>query len=98
MKKISIPGFLLRTLGVVLMGGIVCLGYLIYDHYQIRSAIDASGDLEQTLQLQEDLITTQRQQIQKFAVEINRLKSQLVALNNFEEKIRIIANISTDKG
>jgi len=98
MKKISIPGFLLRALGVVLIGGIVSLGYLIYDHYQIRSAIDASSDLEQTLHLQEDLITTQRQQIQKFAVEINRLKSQLVALNNFEEKIRIIANINTDKG
>jgi murein DD-endopeptidase MepM/ murein hydrolase activator NlpD len=98
MKKISIPGFLLRTLGVLLVVGIVGLGYLIYDQYQIRSAIDASSDLEQTLQLQEDLITTQRQQIQKFAVEINRLKSQLVALNNFEEKIRIIANISTDKG
>jgi hypothetical protein len=53
----------------------------------------------QTLQLQEDLITTQRQQIQTFAVEINRiLNHNLVALNNFEEKIRIIANISTDKG
>jgi murein DD-endopeptidase MepM/ murein hydrolase activator NlpD len=98
MKKISIPGFMLRTLGVVLIGSIVGLGYLIHDHYQIRSAINASGDLEKTLQLQEDLITTQRHQIQTFAVEINRLKSQLVALNNFEEKIRIIANISTDKG
>jgi murein DD-endopeptidase MepM/ murein hydrolase activator NlpD len=98
MRKISIPGFLLRTLGIVLMGGIVGLGYLIYDHYQIRSAVSASSDLEQTLELQEDLITTQRQQIQTFAVEINRLKSQLVALNNFEEKIRIIANISTEKG
>ena len=82
----------------MLVVGIVGLGYLIYDHYQIRNVISASGDLKQTLQLQEDLITTQRQQIQKFAVEINRLKSQIVALNNFEEKIRIIANISKDKG
>jgi len=98
MKKISIPGFLLRALGVVLIGGIVGLGYLIYDHYQIRSAVNASSDLERTLQLQEDLITTQRHQIQTFADDINRLKSQLVALNNFEEKIRIIANINTDKG
>ncbi|MEN8246211.1 MAG: peptidoglycan DD-metalloendopeptidase family protein [Thermodesulfobacteriota bacterium] len=97
-KKISIPGYLLRVLGVMLVVGIAGLGYLIYDHYQVRSAVSASGDLKQTLQLQEDLITTQRQQIQKFAVEINQLKSQLVALNNFEEKIRIIANISSDKG
>ena len=97
-KKISIPGFLMRTLGGVLIVGIVGLGYLIYDHYRVRDAINTSNDLARTLELQEDLITTQRQQIQTFAVEINRLKSQLVALNNFEEKIRIIANISTDKG
>lgn len=97
-KKVSIPGFLLRTLGVLLMVGIAGLGYLIYDHYRIRGAIHASGDLQQTIQLQEDLITSQRQQIQKFADDINRLKSQLVALNNFEEKIRIIANIGSDKG
>ena len=97
-KKISIPGFMLRTLGVLLLVGIAGLGYLIYDHFQIRGAISASNDLRQTVQLQEDLITTQRQQIQKFAADINSLKSQLVALNNFEEKIRIIANISSEKG
>ena len=97
-KKISIPGFLLRMIGVLLMVSIAGLGYLIYDHFQIRSAVNASSDLEQTLELQEELITSQRQQIQAFAVEINHLKSQLVALNNFEEKIRIIANISTEKG
>jgi len=85
-------------IGVLLMVSIAGLGYLIYDHFQIRSAVNASSDLEQTLELQEELITSQRQQIQAFAVEINHLKSQLVALNNFEEKIRIIANISTEKG
>ncbi|HUV78090.1 MAG TPA: M23 family metallopeptidase, partial [Desulfobacterales bacterium] len=36
---------------------------------------------------------TQRKQIQKFAGEINSLKSSLVVLNDFEQKIRIIANI-----
>jgi murein DD-endopeptidase MepM/ murein hydrolase activator NlpD len=35
----------------------------------------------------------QREQIQKFAGEINALKAELLALNNFEKKIRIIANI-----
>jgi murein DD-endopeptidase MepM/ murein hydrolase activator NlpD len=97
-KKLSIPGFLLRTLQILLVVGILGLGYLIYDHYQIRRSLSAIDDLEQTVQLQENLITAQRQQIQTFAGEINRLKSQLVALNNFEEKIRIIANISTEKG
>jgi murein DD-endopeptidase MepM/ murein hydrolase activator NlpD len=35
----------------------------------------------------------QRRQIQEFATEISDLKTQLVELNNFEKKIRIIANI-----
>jgi murein DD-endopeptidase MepM/ murein hydrolase activator NlpD len=38
-------------------------------------------------------IQSQRKQIQEFATEINTLKSHLVTLNNFEKKIRIIANI-----
>jgi murein DD-endopeptidase MepM/ murein hydrolase activator NlpD len=38
-------------------------------------------------------IQNQRKQIQEFAEEINSLKNKLVALNNFETKIRIIANI-----
>jgi murein DD-endopeptidase MepM/ murein hydrolase activator NlpD len=35
----------------------------------------------------------QRKQIQEFAGEINALKAKLLALNSFEKKIRIIANI-----
>ena len=38
-------------------------------------------------------IQSQRQQIQEFAGEINSLKGHLLTLNNFEKKIRIIANI-----
>jgi murein DD-endopeptidase MepM/ murein hydrolase activator NlpD len=40
-----------------------------------------------------DEIRLQRKQIQEFAGEINALKAKLVELNNFEKKIRIIANI-----
>ena len=38
-------------------------------------------------------IQSQRKQIQEFASEINSLKGHLLTLNNFEKKIRIIANI-----
>jgi murein DD-endopeptidase MepM/ murein hydrolase activator NlpD len=37
----------------------------------------------------------QREQIQEFAEEISTLKTKLVALNDFEKKIRIIANIES---
>jgi len=97
-KKISVPGFLLPLLLIAVIAGVAGIGYLAYDYSRICSVAEANGDMAKALSAQEDLITTQRRQIQDFAGDINRLKSRLVALNNFEEKIRIIANIGTDNG
>ncbi len=47
---------------------------------------------------QSDEIIRQRKQIQGFAEEIAGLKDELVELNNFEKKIRIIANIEKSDG
>jgi murein DD-endopeptidase MepM/ murein hydrolase activator NlpD len=49
--------------------------------------------VKNTIAKQSDEIINQRKQIQKFADEINSLKSSLVKLNTFEQKIRIIANM-----
>jgi murein DD-endopeptidase MepM/ murein hydrolase activator NlpD len=49
--------------------------------------------VKNTIAKQSDEILNQRKQIQKFADEINSLKSSLVKLNTFEQKLRIIANI-----
>jgi murein DD-endopeptidase MepM/ murein hydrolase activator NlpD len=56
--------------------------------------------VQNTIAKQSDEILNQRKQIQKFADEINSLKSSLVKLNTFEQKIRIIANIekSSEEG
>ncbi|MCG6911460.1 MAG: M23 family metallopeptidase [Deltaproteobacteria bacterium] len=97
-KKISVPGFLLPLLLIAVIAGVAGIGYLAYDYSRICNVAEANGDMAKALSAQEDLITTQRRQIQDFAGDINRLKSRLVALNNFEEKIRIIANIGTDNG
>jgi len=50
-------------------------------------------EAKNTIAKQSDEILNQRKQIQKFADEINSLKSSLVKLNTFEQKLRIIANI-----
>ena len=50
-------------------------------------------EVKNTIAKQSDEIFNQRKQIQKFADEINSLKSSLVKLNTFEKKIRIIADI-----
>ncbi len=52
-----------------------------------------AGDNGSKISSQQREIQNQRRQIQQFAEEITNLKQKLVDLNNFENKIRIIANI-----
>lgn len=92
-RQISLPAYLCRLL---LVAGFACLlgiGYLAVDYYQVKQASREATGIRQKIFEQEGIIAGQNAQIQNFASEINQLKSQLVTLNNFEEKIRIIANL-----
>jgi murein DD-endopeptidase MepM/ murein hydrolase activator NlpD len=93
-RQLSLPGFLCRFF---VLAGFACLlgvGYLAYDYYRMVSTRIAEKPLEQKMAEQQDLISGQQAQIQNFSSEINKLKAQLVTLNNFEEKVRIIANLN----
>jgi murein DD-endopeptidase MepM/ murein hydrolase activator NlpD len=75
---------------------VVCLslvGYVVYDYYNLKHTTERLQLSEATISAQMNEIVTQRKQIQEFSNEINLLKERLVALNQFEKKIRIIANI-----
>ena len=71
---------------------LVC-GYGLTDYLMLKKTFINQGSLERKIGDQEEEIRSQRQQIQTFASEINALKNQVVQLNDFEKKIRIIANI-----
>ncbi len=71
---------------------VILAAFVIYDYINVKTTFNKQ-ELESKITDQNDEIVTQRRQIQKFADEINTLKSTLVDLNNFEKKIRIIANI-----
>jgi murein DD-endopeptidase MepM/ murein hydrolase activator NlpD len=84
------------SIGLVSVFVSACLiffGYVVYDYFQLKqtTAHLKTREIHLTSELTE--IQNQRRQIQEFANEINSLKTQLVSLNNFEKKIRIIANI-----
>jgi murein DD-endopeptidase MepM/ murein hydrolase activator NlpD len=84
-----------RFLGGICACGIafaVLSAFVTYDYYTIKTTFNKQK-LESKIANQKEEILTQRQQIKKFSDEINTLKSNLVELNNFEKKIRIIANI-----
>lgn len=65
----------------------------LYDYVQIRKTVRNTLALKVQRTAQIRTIADQRLQLQNFAREIDTLKSRLVALNTFEKKIRIIANI-----
>jgi murein DD-endopeptidase MepM/ murein hydrolase activator NlpD len=91
-KQITVSRRLLGSISACVTVFVILSAFVIYDYINIKTTFNKQ-DLESKIVNQKDEIVTQRRQIQKFTNEINTLKSTLVELNNFEKKIRIIANI-----
>jgi murein DD-endopeptidase MepM/ murein hydrolase activator NlpD len=66
--------------------------FIFVDYFNLKISFNKQ-EVENTIAKQSNEIINQRKQIQKFASEINSLKTSLVKLNTFEKKIRIIANL-----
>ena len=95
-NQISVPISLIYV--SVSMGFVVLaiLGYLAYDYHQLRAVGVVNQAYESQINDQKEIIAGQHAQIKTFTSEINKLKSKLVTLNNFEKKIRVIANLDQD--
>ncbi|MFH2067828.1 MAG: peptidoglycan DD-metalloendopeptidase family protein [Pseudomonadota bacterium] len=92
-KRATVSTFKLRLLISLLACGFLFSGVLVFDYFQLKKSSVETDEFLQTITDQDTEIQNQRKQIQLYANEINLLKSKLVDLNNFERKIRIIANI-----
>ena len=92
-KQICASKASIRLFGLALVLLFAGVGYIIYDYFSLKQTTSHLQDRETYISSQLEEIHSQRMQIQDFANEINSLKEKLVALNNFEKKIRIIANI-----
>jgi len=79
--------------GLFLVVCLVFLGWIAFDYTYLKTSLPEIHHLNAKISGYEDTIQEQRQHIQKLANEINTVKSKLLSLNQFEEKIRIIANI-----
>jgi murein DD-endopeptidase MepM/ murein hydrolase activator NlpD len=76
---------------VIILLGIVAAG--THRYINMQRALADKGELLAQIGEQNSAIENQRHQIQSFAEEINNLKLSLKALNDFETKIRIMANL-----
>jgi murein DD-endopeptidase MepM/ murein hydrolase activator NlpD len=95
-NQISIPSTLIHLSVAMVFIALAALGYLIYDYHQLRTVGLVNQTYENQISDQKDIIASQHAQIQTFTSEINKLKSKLVTLNNFEKKIRVIANLDQE--
>ena len=91
-KQLTVSRRFLYIASACLTAFLLLSTFVVYDYYNLKTTFNKQ-ELESKITSQSNEIVTQRRQIQKFAEGINSLKSKLVNLNNFENKIRIIANI-----
>ena len=91
-RRVSVSGRLLKASTIVAIALFVVLTVFAIDYFSLRNDAHRSIVIADKLTLQNDLIDHQKNQIQNFASQINELKYQLSELNNFEKKMRIIAN------
>ena len=92
-RQLAVPGYWIHVSLVLCLIGLATLGYLLYNYRQLKAVDIANQLLRDKVQDQRDIIANQHAQIQTFTTEINSLKDKIVTLNNFEEKIRVIANL-----
>lgn len=85
-----------RAIRMLVFVAIVLIGLCAAGTYRFIDMQKALADKDALLtkiDQQTSAIENQRDQLQSFAHEINNLKSSLIALNDFESKIRIMANL-----
>jgi murein DD-endopeptidase MepM/ murein hydrolase activator NlpD len=97
-KQVTISVVLLSVLLLAVAVCAMLIGVSLYDYQMLRRSLAGYQQMGRIIEEQRDEIGQQRLQIQTFAHEINALKAHLIELDQFEEKIRVIANLEPGQG
>jgi murein DD-endopeptidase MepM/ murein hydrolase activator NlpD len=92
-RQISPSSFILLGSILLIVAAFVVLGLLGYDYATLKKDAHRVETLESKISRQKEEIQGQRRQIQGFAEQINGLKDRLAQLDEFEKRIKVIANI-----
>ncbi len=79
--------------GLLMTLFLIFIGTMVLKYFTLSRTLSDNKSLRLNITSQLKEIETQKQQIRIFAYDINILKNRLLDLNQFEKKIRIIANI-----
>jgi len=92
-KQFSVNKFLLSTSTLVFLFLLVSLFYIVPDYTFLKANYVRDSLLKQKLENKTSELIAQRKQIKKFANEVNHLKNRIAYLNQFEMKVRTLANL-----
>jgi murein DD-endopeptidase MepM/ murein hydrolase activator NlpD len=92
-RQFTTPKSILTLLIVIFASGLLGVGFLGYRHYRLLQMLPDRQEIESQAACQLNEIKGLRNQVQTFAQKIDLLKTHLLKLNEFERKIRIIANL-----
>ncbi len=76
----------------------VGIGLLVQDYVRLKQTAALTFELQSAIASRDAEIVHHQKQIECFADEINGLKNKIMALNDFENKIRVIANLEKPAG
>ncbi len=93
LKRITVSTGVLYGCVFALFVLVVLAGYGVRDYISVRKSVIRAVVLAKKVSSQQEKIVHQQKQIENFANDINALKSKLITLNQFEKKIRVIADI-----
>ena len=92
-KQTSIPRMLLPMAFIIVMAASTVLYLGISDYLRLKKEVKDVQQLRSSLQMQEERVVQHQSQIVSFSNKIDALNAKLAELGNFEQKIRIIANL-----
>jgi len=98
MRQISLSKPALWCISAGCLIGLLAAVGIGIDYVHLRKDMPKSRVLEARLRDRQDTIASQREHIQELGSDVNALKSELMELKRFEDKIRIIANIKQTSG
>jgi len=92
-KQLTVPRMFLAGAAFFVFVGIAAAGYIVFDYFSLQQKAAETKQLSDTIDLQQNALGEQQYQIKVLASQINRMKTQLFELHEFEKKIRVIADI-----
>lgn len=94
-RQWTMSGAFVMCLCFLALAAAVPIGCWIQDFHELKSVIPENRRLRAQIASQQSQIARQKTHIRQFAADIDDIKERLAALNGFEHKIRILANLDT---